>query len=149
MSPGGGWAQPLAKSSSSEMLPRLFGGDSQLSRLCLERPVDKHACTAPEIVIQWLVIVGFADAATEDLFNEVSSTRARVLKAIERPARRKLHAMAVAVTLDDLRVPPGNRLEALKGDLAGYHSIRINDQWRIVFRWKDGAAHEVRIVDYH
>ena len=95
------------------------------------------------------MIVGFADAATEDLFNEVNSTRARVFKAIERPARRKLHAMAVAFTLDDLRVPPGNRLEALKGNLAGYHSIRINDQWRIVFRWKDGAAHEVKIVDYH
>jgi proteic killer suppression protein len=53
-----------------------------------------------------------------------------------------------AVRLDDLKAPPGNRLEALKGSLAGYHSIRINDQWRIVFRWRDGA-YDVRIVDYH
>jgi len=95
------------------------------------------------------MIVGFADAATEDLFNEVNSTRARVFKAIERPARRKLHAMAVAFTLDDLRVPPGNRLEALKGNLAGYHSIRINDQWRICFKWSEGNADDVEITDYH
>ncbi|MCD8140721.1 MAG: type II toxin-antitoxin system RelE/ParE family toxin [Planctomycetaceae bacterium] len=54
-----------------------------------------------------------------------------------------------SVTLQDRRVPPGNRLEALKGDLTGFHSIRINSQWRIVFRWDDGAAYEVQIVDYH
>jgi len=57
--------------------------------------------------------------------------------------------IAVASDLKDLRVPPGNRLEALKGDLVGYHSIRINDQWRIVFRWADNVATEVRIADYH
>ena len=54
-----------------------------------------------------------------------------------------------AHVLSDLRVPPGNRLEALKGDLEGYHSIRVNDRWRIVFRWEAGAAHEVSVVDYH
>ena len=54
-----------------------------------------------------------------------------------------------AEVLDDLKVPPGNRLEAFKGDLAGYHSIRINQQWRIVFKWKDGAAHQVTIADDH
>ncbi len=57
--------------------------------------------------------------------------------------------MDQAFALDDLRVPPANRLERLAGDLAGYHSIRINDQFRIVFRWADGAAHEVLIVDHH
>ncbi len=57
--------------------------------------------------------------------------------------------MDQALVLDDLRVPPGNRLERLSGDLRGYHSIRINDQYRVVFRWADGAAHEVLIVDYH
>ena len=54
-----------------------------------------------------------------------------------------------ALTLDDLRIPPANRLEALKGDRTGWHSIRINDQWRVCFRWKNGDAHDVKIVDYH
>jgi proteic killer suppression protein len=64
-------------------------------------------------------------------------------------ARRKLEAVHAATTLDDLRSPPGNRLESLSGDRAGQHSIRINDQWRICFYWMDGAADEVEIVDYH
>jgi len=63
-------------------------------------------------------------------------------------ALRKLDFLNAAHTLDDLRSPPGNRLEALRGDLAGYHSLRINDQWRIVFRWSSGA-HDVRIADDH
>lgn len=66
-----------------------------------------------------------------------------------RPAQRKLAMIAAAPTLDALRQPPGNRLEALKGDRAGQHSVRINDQWRICFVWRDGAAHDVEIVDYH
>ena len=64
-------------------------------------------------------------------------------------ANRKLTQLHNARTLDDLRAPPGNRLEALSGDRKGQHSIRINDQWRICFRWHDGDAHEVEIVDYH
>ncbi len=64
-------------------------------------------------------------------------------------ARRKLFMIANAEQLDDLRVPPGNRLEALKGDRAGLHSIRINDQFRICFRWDNGGADDVEIVDYH
>ena len=62
---------------------------------------------------------------------------------------RKLVTVDAAEGLDDLRVPPGNRLEKLKGDRAGQHSIRVNDQWRICFRWKDADAHDVEIVDYH
>lgn len=68
---------------------------------------------------------------------------------IARSALRKLAMVDSAANLEDLRVPPGNRLEALKGDWAGFHSIRINDQWRIVFRWTDGGADDVEIVDYH
>ena len=68
---------------------------------------------------------------------------------IERPARRKLLYLHRARTLGDLQVPPGNRLEALVGDRRGQHSIRINDQWRICFRWENGDAYEVEIVDYH
>lgn len=66
-----------------------------------------------------------------------------------RGARQKLAFLNAAERLEDLRVPPGNRLEVLKGDRAGQHSIRINDQWRIVFRWSDGGADDVDIVDYH
>jgi len=64
-------------------------------------------------------------------------------------ARRKLIQLDAAAELSDLKIPPGNRLEALKGDLRGYHSIRINDQWRVVFRWTDTGPEEVEIVDYH
>ena len=79
----------------------------------------------------------------------------RVVRRLRYPADlrrvmlRKLVAVDAAEALDDLRVPPGNRLEKLKGDRAGQHSIRVNDQWRVCFRWKDGDAHEVEIVDYH
>ncbi len=68
---------------------------------------------------------------------------------IQQSARRKLRMPHAAVTIDDLRSPPGNRLEALKGDRSGQHSIRINDQYRLCFVWRDGNAHEVEIVDYH
>ena len=73
----------------------------------------------------------------------------RRFASIERLARRKLELLASASRLEDLGVPPGNRLEALRGDRAGQHSIRINRQWRICFRWRDGDAYEVEIVDYH
>jgi toxin HigB-1 len=68
---------------------------------------------------------------------------------IMKVAHRKLMQMHNARTLEDLRAPPGNRLEALSGDRKGQHSVRINDQWRVCFRWRDGDAHDVEIVDYH
>ncbi len=68
---------------------------------------------------------------------------------IQRVARRKLRMLNNAQTLDDLRIPPANRLESLKGDRRGQHSIRINQQWRVCFVWRDGHAHQVEIVDYH
>ncbi|WP_082104293.1 type II toxin-antitoxin system RelE/ParE family toxin [Demequina soli] len=70
-------------------------------------------------------------------------------RRIQRSALRKLEALHAAAEVDDLRIPPGNRLELLKGDRAGQHSIRVNDQWRICFRWKDGGADDVELVDYH
>ena len=73
----------------------------------------------------------------------------RRFRPFERVAYRKIKYLMAAMTLDDLRVPPGNRLEALSGDRAGQHSIRINDQWRICFVWNEGAAENVEIVDYH
>lgn len=88
----------------------------------------------------------FRDGRTEALFNDLDVARFR---SIERVARRKLLYLHGAGHLDDLRVPPGNRLEALKGDRKGRYSIRINDQWRICFSWKDGDAYDVEITDYH
>jgi proteic killer suppression protein len=73
----------------------------------------------------------------------------RRFSAIERPARRKLLYLQRARVVQDLNAPPGNRLEALKGDRRGQHSIRINDQWRLCFTWREGDAHDVEIVDYH
>ena len=73
----------------------------------------------------------------------------RRFRAFERAALRKLSLLAAATSLEDLRSPPGNRLEALKGDRAGQHSIRINRQWRVCFRWEPDGAHDVEIVDYH
>ena len=92
------------------------------------------------------MIRSFRSPDAEALFNDQLVVRFR---AIERPARRKLLYLSQARTIQDLLVPPGNRLEALKGDRKGQHSIRINDQWRICFKWKDGNCSEVGIVDYH
>lgn len=93
-----------------------------------------------------IVIRSFADKDTESLFGD---KRVKRLSGIERIARRKLLFLHRAVGLDDLRSPPGNRLEALRGNREGQHSIRINDQWRICFRWSDAGAQNVEIVDYH
>jgi toxin HigB-1 len=73
----------------------------------------------------------------------------RLPSDIQRVARRKLRMLDNAASLEDLRIPPANRLEALKGNRKGQHSIRINDQWRVCFQWKDGDAFDVEIVDYH
>ena len=96
------------------------------------------------------VIASFRDPATEALYHGVRRAKVRgIPQEIRAGALRKLDVLDAAATLDDLRSPPGNRLEALAGDLAGFHSIRINQQWRIIFRWRDGDAHDVAIVDYH
>ena len=92
------------------------------------------------------MIKSFHCKDTELLFDDVL---VKCFKAFERPARRKLYYLHQARTLQDLRIPPGNRLEALSGNRDGQHSIRINDQWRICFRWIDGDAYDVEIVDYH
>jgi len=92
------------------------------------------------------MIRSFRDAATARLFADEDVARFR---AIERQARRKLLLLDGVGALNDLRQPPGNRLEALKGDRQGQYSIRINDQWRICFIWRDGGAEQVEIVDYH
>ena len=93
------------------------------------------------------MIRGFRCKETENLFLRQRSTRFSA--AIHRAALRKLLLLDAAEKLDDLRVPPGNRLEKLSGNRQGQHSIRINDRWRICFRWSEGDAYEAEIVDYH
>jgi proteic killer suppression protein len=92
------------------------------------------------------MIRSFASRATEAVFEGRCPARFRSIQAV---AERKLQILDSAADLNDLRVPPGNRLEKLVGDRRGRHSIRINDQWRICFRWTDDGPHDVEIVDYH
>ena len=93
------------------------------------------------------MIKSFASKDIEDVWNgEMSS---KLPAHIQHTARRKLRMINSALTIQDLRIPPANRLKKLKGDLAGKRSVRINDQWRIVFAWRNGNAYEVEITDYH
>jgi proteic killer suppression protein len=93
------------------------------------------------------MIKSFACRETERIFSGRFSKK--LPHDISRVAERKLRLINRAVSLNDLRIPPANRLEALKDDRVGQHSIRINDQWRVCFVWKDGDAYDVEIVDYH
>jgi proteic killer suppression protein len=97
------------------------------------------------------MIVSFRDAGTADIFDGQNSAAARRTcpNALWRVAARKLDLLDAAVTLQDLRVPPGNHLEALSGNRSGQHSIRINDQYRICFIWTDSGPDQVEIVGYH
>ena len=96
------------------------------------------------------MIASFGDQATEDLYHGRRTRRVRAFPPGILPAAlRKLDALNAAQALLDLRSPPGNRLEVLRGRWSGFHSIRVNDQWRIVFRWSDSQAHQVRLIDYH
>lgn len=100
----------------------------------------------PDAEYRSRMILSFGDRKTEDLFRD---HRVKSFSGFERQARRKLLLLNSAASLNDLRVPPGNRLEALRGVRAGQFSIRINDQWRVCFEWRDGGAWNVEIVDYH
>lgn len=96
------------------------------------------------------MIASFGNKATTDFYHGISSRPARTIpNQIRESALYKLDVLNAAQQLDDLRSPPGNRLEALRGDLAGFYSIRINSQWRIIFRWEGQNAYDAQIVDYH
>lgn len=97
------------------------------------------------------MIRSFANEGSDDIFNgrRTKAARKACPETLWAVARRKLDALDYAVRLDDLRAPPGNRLEALKGDRRGEHSIRINDQYRVCFRWTDSGADNVGVEDYH
>jgi proteic killer suppression protein len=92
------------------------------------------------------MIRSFGDKQTEALFRDEVVRR---FQSFVRPAKRKLEAINAASRLEDLKVPPANRLEKLRGNLKDFYSIRINDQWRVIFKWVYGEAHDVRIVDYY
>lgn len=93
------------------------------------------------------MIKSFKDNEAEKIFRR--ETGRRLPHDIQRAAKRKLNMLDAALTLNALRAPPGNRLEALKGDRAGQYSIRVNDKWRICFRWHEGNVYDVEIADYH
>lgn len=93
------------------------------------------------------MIRSFGNRSTERIWSEQFAKG--IDRAVQRVALRKLELLHAAATVEDLRIPPGNRLERLKGDRKGQHSIRVNDQWRICFIWKDGGADHVELVDYH
>ncbi len=106
-------------------------------------PTTRVVCNAD-------VIQSFGDETTSDLFRERNTREARrIPRELWRSAQRKLKAIDVAARLEDLTIPSGNRLERLKGDQAGRYSIRINDQYRVTFRWESQHAYEVRVEDYH
>jgi toxin HigB-1 len=100
-------------------------------------------------ILRRVAIADFADRGLELFFAEGRLPRGVAWRNVANLVARKLDMIRYAEALTDLRSPPGNRLEALRGDLAGYHSIRINDQWRVVFRWTNRGAESVRVVDYH
>ena len=108
--------------------------------------LSKPACSYTGMRYTFWMIRSFGDKRTETLFWDGV---VREFRSIAPRAKRKLEAVNAASRLEDLRVPPSNRLEKLKGNLSGFHSIRVNDQWRIIFKWLNGEPHAVQIVDYH
>jgi len=108
-----------------------------------------HGYRESVIIILKMAILSFRDEATADLYHGRNTARVRrFTNTILKIALRKLDVINAAHQLDDLRSPPANHLESLKGNLSGFHSIRVNDQWRIIFRW-DAGAKDVSLVDYH
>jgi len=97
------------------------------------------------------VIVSFKDKASEDIFNGIASKQARKScpQSLWRVATRKLDQLDSVITLEEVKVPPGNRLEALSGNRSGEYSIRINQQYRICFKWGDNGPFDVEVIDYH
>ncbi len=121
------------------------GGRDRLT--CVAQMLCHNARGITEFVLQCRrVIRSFVDKQTRALFETGVSRR---WSSIARVAVRKIVQIDSVITLDELSVPPGNRLEALRGDRAGQHSIRVNDQWRICFRWESDGVYDVEIADYH
>jgi len=116
------------------------------STACTRNPLARHpGCTYGRLVIK-----SFKDDVTQDLFNGTKTRQARKIPQSLWPVvRRKLDAINHANTVDDLLSPPGNRLERLAGDLKGFLSVRVNNQYRVIFRFENGEANDVQVLDYH
>ena len=119
--------------------------EEQRSRLGIEGKRDRD-CVVYRFAVWTPMIRSFGDKRTKALFDDAV---VRDFATVARRAKRKLEAIHAAIRLDDLMVPPSNRLEKLRGNLREFQPIRVNDQWRVIFRWRDGDAFDVRIVDYH
>jgi toxin HigB-1 len=125
-------------------------GTSPVAGLDLVDRCRQYLDTVYHAWVHWLVAIqGFADAAVERFFARGQVDRKAGWAALAKVVARKLDMLDYAAVLADLRAPPSNRLEALKGDLQRYHSIRVNDQWRVVFRWTATGPADVDVVDYH
>jgi proteic killer suppression protein len=112
--------------------------------------LDHHVDLYIDIRYVLAVLTSFADKTTQDIYDGINSRQARKLPSeLHDKARRLLDQINAAPTLDVLRIPPSNRLEKLKGDRAGFWSLRINDQWRIIFCWQGQDALDVQVIDYH
>jgi proteic killer suppression protein len=96
-----------------------------------------------------MTIISFSDSTTEEFYKTGKTKKSVGWQSVKKVALRKLDMIHYANILDDLKSPPGNKLEKLKKDLSDFHSIRINDQWRIIFRWTDSGVEDVKICDYH
>jgi len=114
-----------------------------------ETPESLASVYLYEVYSGWMAIRSFSDSGVEDFFITGRVPKRAGWSSVALVAKRKLDMLDYADGLADLRSPPGNRLEALKGTLSGFHSIRVNEQWRICFVWRQGHAYEVEIADYH
>jgi proteic killer suppression protein len=143
-----GHSSPVAISTLPHVASRTSAATTQIlgSGYIRERALGFTSCHLTGSSIHCTVIKSFASKDTEQLHKRESVRR---FKSIERVALRKLRQLDAATQLRDLAAPPGNHLEPLRGDRKGQHSIRVNDQWRICFIWRDGDAHAVEITDYH
>jgi proteic killer suppression protein len=134
----------------NELWKRRWSGHER--NVARERLAGAHRChdiRLPNIAYRYTIFLMIKTFASKDAQALFGGESVRRFTNIEKAARRKLELLEAATILDELRVPPGNRLEALKGDRKGQHSIRINDQFRVCFRWNDGHAYDVEICDYH
>ena len=143
-----GVAQPFTSGSPGQAPDRFRAvtrRNSAISRTT--GAAERRLETSPITLYVMGVILSFADRETERIW--MGRRSRRFPSDLQDAALRKLRLLNAAGRLEDLRVPPGNRLEALKGDRKGQYAVRVNDQWRVCFRWVDGGAEDVEIVDYH
>ena len=143
----GAGGEPSRRLGACGRVPEGWGDESPTTNPAMNRPLRTLSVAHPIRPEQLRMIKSFRDRETEKVFQGRFSRR--LPPNLQRVAQRKLAVLDAAERLEDLRVPPGNRLEKLSGDRAGQYSIRISGRWRVCFEWVEGDAYEVEIVDYH